>query len=522
MNHAVDAARALLPPWIGWSHGLFLPALTFVAVTAVAAGNRRMIRRALAAKHWTERARFAWAAGRYCSASLIFVPVPVVIFGYHWNGPLSRIPTSILLLLIVGAAVVAWLIAVYRQARRLKGAWLTPGYFLQGITAWTLLFMPHLVVTLVLALILPQSLDTAGLVGVALGAGLLAAAGLGAGLHVARGLGLARPAGPELAHAVEEEAARGGVSPRGAYEVRWPVATAFAFPWLGVVAVTDRALSTLDPAELAAVVRHELAHLTERRSVCVLRLLAVVALLPVACWRPIITAWGLAVFVGVAAATCVFLLSTRRIWRRMEVRADAAAQRDEDDAGTYARTLERLYEENLIPAVVAGAQVIHPNLYDRMLAAGTEPDFPRPAPPPRSARIIAFTAAIGVCAVLGLGLPVASSYLMSGGPEEAAVSLALFCGGAKDLEWLGYQESERNDPERALVFYRAAAALEPSSVWYASRVAVTLAGLGRLDEAAAALAEAEERARRSPPAAHEREFLHDVRRYLEETGATQR
>jgi hypothetical protein len=36
-----------------------------------------------------------------------------------------------------------------------------------------------------------------------------------------------------------------------------------------------------------------------------------------------------------------------------------------------------LYEENLIPAVMAQRRT-HPDLYDRLIAAGVQPDYPRP------------------------------------------------------------------------------------------------------------------------------------------------
>jgi hypothetical protein len=40
--------------------------------------------------------------------------------------------------------------------------------------------------------------------------------------------------------------------------------------------------------------------------------------------------------------------------------------------------LARLHEDNLVPAVVAQQHSTHPHLYDRLIAAGVTPDFPRP------------------------------------------------------------------------------------------------------------------------------------------------
>jgi hypothetical protein len=68
----------------------------------------------------------------------------------------------------------------------------------------------------------------------------------------------------------------------------------------------------------------------------------------------------------------------RDISRKLEVRADEMAKAQEHDPGTYARALARIYQDNMVPAVTAGRGT-HPHLYDRLVAAGVTPDFPRPA-----------------------------------------------------------------------------------------------------------------------------------------------
>ena len=65
----------------------------------------------------------------------------------------------------------------------------------------------------------------------------------------------------------------------------------------------------------------------------------------------------------------------------MEVRADKVAAENAVNAVTYARALERLYEANQIPAVMRSNRLTHPHLYDRMLAAGVTPSYPRPKRP---------------------------------------------------------------------------------------------------------------------------------------------
>jgi Zn-dependent protease with chaperone function len=70
-----------------------------------------------------------------------------------------------------------------------------------------------------------------------------------------------------------------------------------------------------------------------------------------------------------------------RVSRRMETRADKIAVENQADAAVYARALERLYQTNQMPAVMPKrSSKIHPDLYDRMIAAGVTPDYPKPAP----------------------------------------------------------------------------------------------------------------------------------------------
>jgi len=53
----------------------------------------------------------------------------------------------------------------------------------------------------------------------------------------------------------------------------------------------------------------------------------------------------------------------------------------ESDESVYAPALEKLYRENQLPAVNINDRQTHPHLYDRMLAAGITPNYPRPGRP---------------------------------------------------------------------------------------------------------------------------------------------
>jgi hypothetical protein len=74
----------------------------------------------------------------------------------------------------------------------------------------------------------------------------------------------------------------------------------------------------------------------------------------------------------------------------MEKRADEAAVGYQLDASIYAQALARLYEANQMPAIMPRRWFVapHPDLYDRMLAAGLTPDFAKPLPPRRRALVV--------------------------------------------------------------------------------------------------------------------------------------
>ena len=93
--------------------------------------------------------------------------------------------------------------------------------------------------------------------------------------------------------------------------------------------------------------------------------------------------FGLSGLVAIAAGIVLWSAGTNWFSRRMERRADAVASTHQVETGVYARALEKLYCENQMPAVNATKRMTHPHLYDRLLAAGVTPEYPRPAPPRR-------------------------------------------------------------------------------------------------------------------------------------------
>jgi Zn-dependent protease with chaperone function len=141
-------------------------------------------------------------------------------------------------------------------------------------------------------------------------------------------------------------------------------------------------LERLPDDEVAAICAHELGHLAESKLTVSTRVFANLALLvPWLFLKPLGHAFGGAGIGAIALGSLLTLFGARWFGRQLEERADRIAHTNEGETGTYARALARLYEDNLIPAVLPRRRRTHPDLYDRLLAAGVQPDFPRPAAP---------------------------------------------------------------------------------------------------------------------------------------------
>ena len=214
-----------------------------------------------------------------------------------------------------------------------------------------------------------------------LGIGLLELWARGGFFWLGWKIGLFQPAPERLVRIVTETASRMQVPVREVLLMRVAVAQAAALPGQGKLLFTERILELLPDDELAVVCAHELGHLTESRSDIAKRMIGRLIFMPWLFFNPLIHTYGNVAFFGLCLLTVVVPRVSRHISRRLELRADAMAKTNEGDAGTYARALTRLYEDNLSPAVNAKKMATHPHLYDRLLAAGVTPDFPRPAAP---------------------------------------------------------------------------------------------------------------------------------------------
>jgi hypothetical protein len=186
----------------------------------------------------------------------------------------------------------------------------------------------------------------------------------------------------------------------------------------------------------------------------------------------------------------------RNVAARMEKRADEVAHTAVSPA-RYARALERLYEANLVPAVLSKkAAKPHPHLYDRVLAAGVTPGYPRPEPPSsrrfEAALVLPIVWLVFASAMLA-GLPTLLTLPAIHDQRASDLVIALEPGPGPLLRRALFEEAHGRS-DGVLAFARAAASLAPEQHESVALAAMALARQGRCDEAEAMLADAAARA----------------------------
>jgi Zn-dependent protease with chaperone function len=335
---------------------------------------------------WVERARLAYPARVVAALNTIFLPLIAGSLSFWVGGNSGNRATVKEIVAMAIGAYLGGLIVVMRTEKRVRGTMFRFGNWASGMGFRLVVLSPHLIALSAAAWLVPNTLNFQA-IAILIPAILILTFGASAGGYlIAFWLGLARPASPRLARIVADATARTGIQSRGAYELTSPVASAVAILVWRRLLFTDKALEVLSDSEVAAVCVHELAHLSESRLVIMLRIFrGMVLILPLLFIRPI---WGDFGKMGLYILWLGFLITlmlTRRVAsrvaRRMEIRADAAGREHQGEEGTYARALERLYEINLVPAVMSGKRRTHPDLYDRLFAAGVTPSYPRPIRP---------------------------------------------------------------------------------------------------------------------------------------------
>lgn len=343
---------------------------------------RRTVR---AGAHWTEQARVLYPSRVARVVGVFLGPLAITALAMAVSGNLDWLP-AIVIGSVLGAIAAGYPLdrELYPGLRPGRWALLTLVSFVVYLFRWgvvtaAMVFMPNdfgPVVWLIAAGVL--------VVQVAWQFGLT--------FRLLRGLGLMRPAGPRVQGIVRETCARMGVTTPPVWELALLQANAMAAVHTRELVFTDPLLAETPDDEVAAICAHEMGHLNEEKPVLLGRFAGALAGLPLVLIKPVARHYGPAA-VGLVVLTLVIVVASRRLAHAMEKRADRIAVESTTEKAVYARALERIYRINRMPAAMRRrGHRVHPDLYDRMLAAGVTPDYPRPAPPPgRSWSVIALS-----------------------------------------------------------------------------------------------------------------------------------
>jgi Zn-dependent protease with chaperone function len=324
--------------------------------------------------HWTEQARKLYPA-RVSRAQTIWVLPAGLTFA-------SRIfyPES-LWGLVLAAGFFGTLLGNYPMDRATNPG-LTFHSWRNEVAASWIMQLSSWGVYVLAAVLMPVDFGWGTLAVTALFFALFFAQQFGGAIRLMRILGLVRPASARLQTLVDATSTAMGVPVRATWEFTGSTANAFAFVTTRELGFGRRLVAVCTDNELKAICAHELGHLSESRWTLAGRLVGALILFPMIYARPAWTLEGGGGLAFLGLLVMAIWYGNFRLARVMENRADRVALESVEDAADYARGLERIHRASLVPAVIKqGAGQTHPNLYDRMLAAGVTPDYPRPAAP---------------------------------------------------------------------------------------------------------------------------------------------
>jgi Zn-dependent protease with chaperone function len=327
-------------------------------------------------KHWTERARLLYPARVSSVINTFLIPANLISVQLSLEPEISDWWLAL--------AITAWLGAVlggFPFNREVFPQFNFRSWLHQVWSTWTL-YLGVLFVYAVCALIMPVQFGwpTIAIASVALLFRLWQLCGLH--LKLLCWIKLLNPADKRLQRIVMETSSRMGIPVRGVWILTGIYAQAFALPTTRELLFSKRLLEICDDSEVSAICAHELGHLTESKMVLFRRIVGSIALFPLIFFKPAIHAFN-PFMPLLLVLPALLLLVVRGLSIRMEKRADQVATDNQTEPGVYGRALEKLYRENLIPAVNASNRRSHPHLYDRLFAAGITPDYPKPLPPKR-------------------------------------------------------------------------------------------------------------------------------------------
>jgi Zn-dependent protease with chaperone function len=262
-----------------------------------------------------------------------------------------------------------------------------------------------------------------------------------------------------------------------------PIASvnAFAFQLTRTIGVTRGALEHLSDAELEAVLAHELGHLREPAAVVLLRTLVAVSIpLALVILPTVLRLGGEWAWLAPWPFVLVVLVLFRQVQRALERRADAVAH---GVSAAYAAALETVYRTNATPAVL-GRSAMHPDLLDRMAAAGVTPEWPRPRPVPSIRALIALLVVLAAAAFAG-GEYLRSTLARVQDDDRVGLTLLLAMEGRPyDAGRLALWHFENGDDSGALALFRAAEAMDEDDPTWPAWVVNVASHQGRCEDAA--------------------------------------
>lgn len=462
----LQAVRSVLPAWVELGAWLAVPAFGCLVGVSLYWLCARCHPVRTAGLHWTEVARQHFLTRQLLAMQVAIHAALVTCMTWlfasgEWIGGFAAARA-----LLAGLAVCLLTRPIaFRHARRHQ-PWLTWREFVDGQVVGAALYLAPLWLAVGLALGGPADFASDPLWAWAwYGLGSLALVWyLVAGcVFVLRVAGLLTDGDERLRRLLAAAEQSCGHTVRRVLLLRAPIANAAAMPHRNEIVVTTRALHQLTDDELTAILLHEVGHLREAPHSVWMRAAFVAPFLVVAWSRPIVAMVG---YVGLTVAILGSLVLMVRAVRRLaprEVEADRHAQAHEPGQGSYARALERLHEIGLVPAVMPGKVHTHPHLYDRMLAAGVTPSFPRPLPPTRSLRQIAPFGLLAWLAWCGFAWALAAApRRMYEVPVAAELSAVLDGGSLRSLGAIGYHWLGERPQDAAVVLrYVASRSAEP-------------------------------------------------------------
>ena len=334
--------------------------------------------------HWSERARISYPFQVLLAGAAILTPLIHFVGALSFPRELLPLPKPVFVLGIYVVALLTCNMVVAHWTHRYRDDAGTSLQNLKDLGVTLYIYLSTLALMGFISSFMPPQWGMLAALYILLLVLVYLFMNVGGWLRLGRLLGVFRPADAELRTLVTNLAQRIGQRVPTPYLVNWRKANAYAVPLSNAVCLTRKAREILTAAEIEAVLAHEMAHISEPLRVRITRtLLPLFMFLPMftmAYWNSDSSPYGLLPAFG---AVVVGIIIYQRLARRMEVRADALAQQTQTDPGTYPTALAKLYEANLTPAVMPAKRKVHPHLYDRLLAAGVTPDFPRPQPPRR-------------------------------------------------------------------------------------------------------------------------------------------